>query len=378
MVTATYSASTSELARFYGYGCEEHAAVTSDGFVLILHRITPRHGPRHGAPPVLVQHGLLQCSETWVTTNDALAFALVDAGFDVWLANNRGNRYSCKHTRLRPDDRRYWDFSLDQHALIDLPTNVDAVLRVSGTQRLAYVGFSQGSAMGFAGFSLSPELSAKINVFVALAPAARAVGLQSGLLKTFVDCAPDSLYLLFGNTRIVPSAIWWRNNLSPGLFVTTIDLCVRYLFGWRTASMSRLRKKLCYPHLYSPSSVKTVVHWFQIVISNRFQMYDDSFTTNSAYTGAVPVEYPISQLSMPLALFYGGEDKLPDFEWLLSVVPASATVARIPHYEHVDLMWADDASDLVFNPVIDILAAHADAVPVPVPAPRIPDSRRVA
>ncbi|KNC49282.1 triacylglycerol lipase [Thecamonas trahens ATCC 50062] len=128
MVTATYSASTSELARFYGYGCEEHAAVTSDGFVLILHRITPRHGPRHGAPPVLVQHGLLQCSETWVTTNDALAFALVDAGFDVWLANNRGNRYSCKHTRLRPDDRRYWDFSLDQHALIDLPTNVDAVL----------------------------------------------------------------------------------------------------------------------------------------------------------------------------------------------------------------------------------------------------------
>ena len=45
-------------------------------------------------------------------------------------------------------------------------------LKVSGQNQLSYVGHSQGTAMGFGGFSSMPELAAKVKLFVPLAPVA--------------------------------------------------------------------------------------------------------------------------------------------------------------------------------------------------------------
>lgn len=65
-----------------------------------------------GKPAILLQHGLLSCSSCWVENlaNESLGFMLADAGVDVWLGNNRGNKYSKSHVSLRPDDPRFWEF----------------------------------------------------------------------------------------------------------------------------------------------------------------------------------------------------------------------------------------------------------------------------
>ena len=67
----------------------------------------------------------------------------------------------------------YFSFSFssfDEHALIDLPTMIDYVLSVSGQNTTYYVGHSQGTMMGFAGFSSNATLASKIRGFFALAP----------------------------------------------------------------------------------------------------------------------------------------------------------------------------------------------------------------
>ena len=58
----------------------------------------------------------------------------------------------------------------DEHALIDLPTMLNHALSVSGQSQLFYAGHSQGTVMGFAGFTANKTLASQINAFIALAP----------------------------------------------------------------------------------------------------------------------------------------------------------------------------------------------------------------
>ena len=69
---------------------------------------------------------------------------------------------------------------------------------ILGHEKISYVGFSQGTGLAFAGLSLLPHIASNISMFVALAPAAKAKGLKRGMLQTFINMAPESLFLILG------------------------------------------------------------------------------------------------------------------------------------------------------------------------------------
>lgn len=83
------------------------------------------------AIPVFLQHGINISSLGWFAAgNDSLgltkssiiiyifckynylilAFLLAEAGYDVWLGNFRGTRYSQKHKTLSINDSKFWNF----------------------------------------------------------------------------------------------------------------------------------------------------------------------------------------------------------------------------------------------------------------------------
>jgi lysosomal acid lipase/cholesteryl ester hydrolase len=87
------------------------------------------------------------------------------------LGNNRGNKYSKKHTTHKSTSAAFWDFSLDDFCLYDIPDTIQYVLETTHANTLSYIGFSQGTAQAFAALGVHPYLNHKVNLFVALAPA---------------------------------------------------------------------------------------------------------------------------------------------------------------------------------------------------------------
>lgn len=69
------------------------------------------------------------------------------------------------------DNPKYWDYSLDEQALYDIPEVVDYVLKESGRQRLSLVGHSAGSALILMSLAARPELADKLDRAQLWAPA---------------------------------------------------------------------------------------------------------------------------------------------------------------------------------------------------------------
>ena len=80
-----------------------------------------------------------------------LPIALLDAGYDVWLANMRGTQYSRKHETLDSNDpnSEYWKFSWDKKGMLDMPAAIKKIKEVSGVEKVVYLGGSQGTTVMF-------------------------------------------------------------------------------------------------------------------------------------------------------------------------------------------------------------------------------------
>ncbi|ORY17353.1 Alpha/Beta hydrolase protein [Clohesyomyces aquaticus] len=366
-----------ELCELYGYYAEEHIVQTGDGYLLGLHRLGWRRGEedvrvnagdKKGGvrkKVVYLHHGLMMNSEVWVCLTErerCLPFELVERGYDVWLGNNRGNKYSKKSVHTAPTSTAFWDFSMDQFAFHDIPDSIDYILSTTHQPSLSYIGFSQGTAQAFATLSIHPNLNDKVDVFIALAPAMSPKGLTSPIVDSFVKASPDILFLAFGRRAILGSATMWEAILYPPIFVRLIDASLKFLFGWTAKNITPHQKLASYPHLFSFTSTKSVVHWFQIIRNKTFQMYDDEapnpvISNRGKYYKVA--KFPTKNIKTPIVLVYGGSDSLVDIEVMLKELPRHTIAKEIPHYEHLDFLWASSVDELVFPHVFEALDEYA-------------------
>ena len=108
----------------YGYTWEPLSLSTEDAYILTLFHIT---GNAEGAftptqPPVLIVNGLYDDGASWVggyATGVPMHLQLAEAGYDVWISNNRGTEYSLGHETLTTADEAYWAFSWAEFGVYD-------------------------------------------------------------------------------------------------------------------------------------------------------------------------------------------------------------------------------------------------------------------
>ena len=129
--------SMEEICQENGFGTESYTLVTPDDYVLSLYRIPGTFSEMKAGtkkPAVLMMHAQ-DCDMmewVWNDADRANAFILARAGYDVWMGNNRGNRYSNGHLTLNTQDHEYWDYYQEDMGLKDLPTLIDFILETTG------------------------------------------------------------------------------------------------------------------------------------------------------------------------------------------------------------------------------------------------------
>ncbi|KAI9168546.1 cholesterol esterase [Blastocladiella emersonii ATCC 22665] len=345
----------------------------ANALAMIRRAASPLPAAAEGRPVVLLWHGFMMCSDVWVCSRtNSLAFMLVEEGYDVWLGNNRGNKYSFKHATMSAKSEEFWNFSLDEYTH-DLANTVDYILQQTGQRSLVYVGFSQGTAQLFAALSCNPQLNDKIRIGCCLAPTGKPHDLRNSFITSLVKSTPSVLYLIFGRKSAIPSVLFWKNVFSPWVWVQLLDFFMHLLFNWTLSEIDFDEKLVLYRHLYSTASIKSVVHWFQI-IRGGFAMFDDDPSARPWSTHAlthVPAHYPLKNITTPIALFYGAKDTLSDLPFLLASLPRPVFVLKVEDYEHLDCLWASSAHEILFPGVLGVIrhfaAVHPDGSPAPTP-----------
>ena len=155
-----------DLIRSHNYKVETHTVQTDDGYCLQLHRIPGR------GKPVLLIHGMMCSSYCWVTSDsNSLAFILADAGYDVWLGNFRGTKYSRAHCELDPDKHlAFWRFSLHELGVKDLAAMITNIAKISGRKKISFIGHSMGTTCFLILASYKPRLVQNIDLAILMAP----------------------------------------------------------------------------------------------------------------------------------------------------------------------------------------------------------------
>lgn len=357
---------TPELIRYYGYPCEIHNVTTEDGYILSLHRIPHGRKSRQSKNyPVFLQHGILDSSATFAMNlpHQSLAFILADEGYDVWLGNSRGNTYSRSHVKYTVKDAKFWDFSFDEMAKYDLPASINYVLKISKTKDLYYVGHSQGTTIGFAEFSQNKKLAEKIRTFFGLAPVAT-VGHIKGAIKYLSYFSTEAKFLikLLGINEFLPSDFFTKfiGEKVCGSFHIFEESCSNVVFliaGFDKKELNESRVPVYLSHLPAGTSVKDLLHFSQLVKSKQFQMYNYGSTGNvQKYGQKNPPQYNITQMNVPVALYYGGKDWLADPTdvegSLLPNLPHLIDVLKRETWDHLDFVWGIDANRYVYDDVL--------------------------
>uniref|UniRef100_T1GBG6 Lipase n=1 Tax=Megaselia scalaris TaxID=36166 RepID=T1GBG6_MEGSC len=351
-----YSAFTPDRIEKYGYPSETHQVETEDGYILQNSKTNSTK------PPVLVVHGIIGSSDHYVITGpkQGLVFQLYDQGYDVWLANTRGNTYTKKHKSLSTSSQEFWNYTFHELAIYDLPATIDHVLETTKKDKIHYIGHSQGTTVFFVLLSERPEYNKIIQSAVLLAPVAFMGSLREPHYSeyfrfvAFTFLAPElgrknPEFDKMGSFEVFPF------NKRIAKFAT--DLCMnngelcKQLFKYGGSTGYKHYQQRLIPDIFATfpcsSSVNQFVHYGQMFMSNKFQKCDWGSKSRNMmkYGSPSPPEYNLENVKVPVNLIYSDDDAVvspTDVKRLLKRLPNVKSVKFIQNegWQHFDFLWS--------------------------------------
>ncbi|XP_076756493.1 lipase 3 [Xylocopa sonorina] len=363
-----------ELIEQAGYIGETHEVVTEDRYVLQLHRIpgSKQNPPSDKKPAVLLLHGLLDCSATWVLTDPgkSLAFQLSNWGYDVWLGNERGNRYSRRHLDFTVSDHEYWLFSWHEMGVYDIPAMIDYILGKTNQKKIFLVSHSQGGTAFFVMASERPEYQKKIVASFTLAPAVFMSRSRNPFFRMLAPHANDIGFLadLIGMYEFKPS-----NKLIQMLAKELCHdesllqpMCKNIVFlvaGMGDKDFNSTLLPVIGQYDPAGTSTRQVVHYGQSISTGKFRKYDYGLVKNLKKYGKIhPPDYDLANIKLPVYIYYSTNDALVDdkdsYDLYCALPNAQHFLVPSEYFTHLDFVWGKHADVWVYNKILSLMERY--------------------
>ena len=153
---------------------------------------------------------------------------------------------------------------------------------------------------------------------------------------------------VFGSGAMLHLTQVSQQIFSKTFFACAVRFSLHYLFSCQSNNISHDRQVELFQHVYSPSSVKCVKHWLQIIQSGSLSKYDHGQS------------YQIPQITVPVAVIFGSTDALVEAKSLVNHLGNCVMHKEISQFEHLELIWADKAHVEVFPTVLELLDENVD------------------
>uniref|UniRef100_L7LWE3 Lipase n=1 Tax=Rhipicephalus pulchellus TaxID=72859 RepID=L7LWE3_RHIPC len=338
--------STAQLIASKGYPVEEYDIMTADWYVITVQRIPAGRGGIPGGirkrkPVVFLMSGLEGCSADYVANlpHQSLGFILADNGFDVWIGNVRGTKYS-RHLFLNRKHKEFWNFCLDEMIRYDLPAQIDGILRHTGEAALNFVGWSQGGGIMFGLLADRPEYNKKkiADLF-------------------FRGTVTGRNEQLLNKVKLLSCRSVRPRGLCNASFIL--------LNGGYPIDMNTTRLPVYVGNDPAGTSVRNVLHLAQLTLANEFRKFDWGPLKNKRIYGQKrPPLYDIRKVTAPVAIYWGDGDHLTtprDIARLIQSLPNVALVYKVPlpGFTHLDFGWSITAWQHLYKTIVKMTKLYS-------------------
>lgn len=212
-----------------------------------------------------------------------------------------------------------------------------------------------------------------------------------GFLNNFIDMiSPTGLFSILGKKSFFPIASLMSDYCPLIVTKTIIHAVITSTLGWKLDKYGSLERQMkLYRHIFGLTSVKSFIHWFQLIQQKRLfyfvllysllalslgfntliidsnhlfvldptnPFHPSTFQPSKSlqkylYTGT----HLLSLLCKLNSINSGGKDNLSDNEYMERNLPPHTKIVHLEEYEHLDLIWAHDAHKEWWNDIMNDL-----------------------